>query len=291
MRPSFAIALIVVAAAGVGIGLLLQPPHAPHGTTTSVPAATSPNSDTVPADIDTDNPDVAALHTLLQQEIKARQALEQKVTALSDQLARITNHKSSPSSQQTAEQSASQSETQGEEATAAGAEQSETWFNQQALLDAGLGDAEAERLKLFYEDMEMQRLYLRDRAIREGWAGSRRFRDELQQLNGQEEELRNQLSEAAYDAYLYASGQPNRVVVQSVLASAPAATAGIQAGDHVLRYDNKRIYGWRELREATAEGNINDTVAIEVERNGQRMQLFVPRGPLGIRMTSASEAP
>lgn len=278
MRSSPVIALILVAVVGITIGLLLQPPRV-------APSATS-EGDSHSLNTVTDSGDIARLRSQLEEEIKARQSLEQKVAALSTQLARLTNDKSSslPSASEgaTGEQTATDTDQP---------DNGQTWFNQQALLDAGMDSTEAEQLKVFFEELEMQRLYLRDRAIREKWANTQRFRNELQQLNAQEAALQNQLSEQTYDAYLYASGQPNRVVVQSVLASAPAAGAGIQAGDHVLRYDNQRIYSWRELREATAEGDINETVAIEVERGGRRMQLFVPRGPLGIRMTSTSQAP
>jgi C-terminal processing protease CtpA/Prc len=278
MRSSPVIALILVAAVGITIGLLLQPPRV-------APSAT-PEGDSQTPDTVSDNDDFARLRSQLEQEIKARQSLEQKVAALSTQLARLTNDKS-PSLPSASEGATDEQATTDTDQPDNG----QTWFNQQALLDAGMGSAEAEQLKVFFEELEMQRLYLRDRAIREKWANTQRFRNELQQLNTQEAALQNQLSEQAYDAYLYASGQPNRVVVQSVLASAPAASAGIQAGDHVLRYDNKRIYAWRELREATAEGDINEMVAIEVERDGRRIQLFVPRGPLGIRMTTTSMAP
>ena len=101
----------------------------------------------------------------------------------------------------------------------------------------------------------------------------------------------NQLSEAEYDSYLYASGQTNRVAVTSVLESAPAATAGIEPGDHIIRYDNQPIYNWRELREATSNGQIGETIAVEIDRDGDIVELYLARGPLGIRMNSLSVAP
>ncbi len=91
--------------------------------------------------------------------------------------------------------------------------------------------------------------------------------------------------------YLYASGQPNRVAVTSVLESAQAAQAGILPGDLILRYDRERVYNWRDLRTATRSGNLADTVEVEVERDGDTLQLYLLRGPLGIRMDSRSVAP
>jgi S1-C subfamily serine protease len=117
------------------------------------------------------------------------------------------------------------------------------------------------------------------------------LRDEFRQLDDKEESLRDQLGESAYDAYLYASGQSNRVAVTSVLASAQAGQAGIEAGDHILRYDNQRVYNWRDLRTATTSGDISDVVEVEVDRDGETLQFYLARGPLGIRMDSLSVAP
>jgi S1-C subfamily serine protease len=113
----------------------------------------------------------------------------------------------------------------------------------------------------------------------------------LQTLDNREQELRDQLGDAAYDAYLYAAGRPNRLVVTSVLESAPAGQAGIVTGDRIVGYDNRRIYNWRDLRNAMSGGSITDTVEIEVERDGHSLQFYLNRGPLGVRTDSQSLAP
>ena len=136
----------------------------------------------------------------------------------------------------------------------------------------------------------MQKLYLRDQAIREGW-DRQKYREEIQALNDEEDVLKDQLGESAYDAYLFASGQSNRVAVSSVLATAPAGAAGIEPGDHILSYDNQRIYSGFELRQATTGGNASDSVPVEVERDGEILEFYLIRGPLGIRMNSVSVAP
>ena len=110
-------------------------------------------------------------------------------------------------------------------------------------------------------------------------------------ITDKEDALKEQLSESAYDAYLYASGKTNRVAVTSVLASAQAGTVGIQPGDHIIRYDDQRVYSGFELRQATSSGDISDTVALEVERDGKTILFYLPRGPLGIRMNAVSIAP
>ncbi|MDH3387295.1 MAG: PDZ domain-containing protein, partial [Gammaproteobacteria bacterium] len=164
------------------------------------------------------------------------------------------------------------------------------WFDEQALIETGIDSAQASQLKLFFEQLEMERLYLRDRSAREGWDRAR-LREEMRRLDSSEESLREQLGDSAYDAYLYASGQPNRVAVTSVLASAQAGQAGIVAGDHILRYDSQRIYNWRDLRTATTSGDITDVVEVEIERDGETLRFYLARGPLGIRMDSLSVAP
>ena len=166
----------------------------------------------------------------------------------------------------------------------------QVWFDEQALLDGGVDAILATELKQIFEQLQLERLMLRDRSAREGWERGR-LREELGVLAEREESLRDRLGEEAYDAYLYASGQSNRVSVTSVLESAQAAQAGIKPGDYILRYDGERVYNWRDLRTATRSGDLADTVEIEIDRDGESLQFYLARGPLGIRMNSRSVAP
>lgn len=268
---------------GVGIGVIIQNnPEAPGSTTTpsfdntaivaNVPnEVISPNSALATADI-------SELSHRLEEEIQARKALEQRLETLSQQITALDIKPTSTPDMNPSDQ------------TANAGEQGANWFNEQALLDNGMDSSQANELKVYFEQLEMERLYLRDQSVREDW-NREQLREAMQKLAGKEDELKNRLGESAYDAYLYASGQSNRVAVTSVLASAPAGTAGILAGDQIIRYDNQRIYDWQDLREATASGNMNETVAVEVERNGETMQFYLARGPLGIRMNSVSVEP
>ena len=227
---------------------------------------------------------IDALRQRLDDEARARRALEQRVSELVRQVATLESASADPAAG-------------GETAAADDVTTTETsdrreagWFNTEALIESGMDDMLASELQLFYEQIEMDRLYLRDQSLREDWDRDA-YRSALDELEDRESELRQRLGEEGYDAYLYASGQPNRVAVTSVIASAPAGQVGIEAGDHILRYDNQRIYNWFELREATAGGNIGDTVAVEVDRDGQTLQFYLARGPLGIRMNTLSVAP
>lgn len=275
----------LAAAAGIGIGVMLGQQSA---TSKSVPVAEgqaeAANAGDGAASRDTETPavvlDLTELQGSLQDEIRARRALEKKLDRLVRRVAEMgAIAEASPSTVAADDAATNDSEVAGK-----------GWFDEQALIEGGMDSVQASQLKTFFEQLEMDRLYLRDQAARESWDRVR-LRDEFRQLGDKEESLRDQLGESAYDAYLYASGQSNRVAVTSVLASAQAGQAGIEAGDHILRYDNQRVYSWRDLRTATTSGDITDVVEVEVDRDGETLQFYLARGPLGIRMNSLSVAP
>ena len=84
---------------------------------------------------------------------------------------------------------------------------------------------------------DLERLELRDQAIREGWFRSERYFDELQALQGQNVKLRDEIGDQAYDSYLYQVGANNRVTVTSIIPGSAAELAGIQSGDVVEAYE------------------------------------------------------
>jgi predicted metalloprotease with PDZ domain len=275
----------LAAAAGIGIGVMLGQQSS---MSESVPVAEgqveAADAGDDAASRDTAAPaavlDLTELQRTLQDEIRARRALEIKLDRLVRRVADMGAEMEASAGTVVAEDAA----TNDSEVAGRG------WFDEQALIEGGMDSVQASQLKAYFEQLEMERLYLRDQAAREGWDRAR-LRDEFRQLDDKEESLRDQLGESAYDAYLYASGQSNRVAVTSVLASAPAGQAGIEAGDHILRYDNQRVYNWRDLRTATTSGEISDVVEVEVDRDGETLQFYLARGPLGIRMDSLSVAP
>ncbi len=159
------------------------------------------------------------------------------------------------------------------------------------LVAAGLEPQQAKSIMQFLADIEMERLYLHDQATREGWVETPRYRQENMILNEREEDLRLELGDADYDLYLYGTGQPNRVIIQSVIEDSPAQKAGIQFKDIAYSYAGNRLYTIRDLVTATTEGIANESVLLEVIRDGHIYEFYLPRGPLGVRVTSESHKP
>ncbi len=160
-----------------------------------------------------------------------------------------------------------------------------------SFIDAGFSLDDAAQLEARYADLELKRLYLRDRAVREGWVSAPRFGEERARLDAEEEVIADDLGEDAYDRYLYATGQPNRLSVLSVIRKSPAEANGIEAGDVFYSYAGARIYNSFDLRNATSDGAAGELVTVEVLRNNSVVQLYVPRGPLGVQLENRSVAP
>jgi hypothetical protein len=160
-------------------------------------------------------------------------------------------------------------------------------FDGGRLVRAGTDEREAARLRALWAEIELAKLYVIDRAEREGWSRSRRY-EELQALQGS---VRASLDDDSYDRYLYAAGTPNRVVVRDVIDQSPADRAGIRPGDTVVSYDGSRVFARAELREATSFGEEGQQVRLEILRNGRSEVVTVPRGPLGLLLMSQLHEP
>jgi hypothetical protein len=162
---------------------------------------------------------------------------------------------------------------------------------ERALVAAGLDAASAAQIKRRGDELTMAEMYLRDQATREQWLDTPRFHEEMAALNAQQVPLREEIGEDAYDRYLFARGHANRVRVDDVLSESPAAHAGVQTGDLIVRYDDGRIFAPAELVAQTRTGGEGETIRLEIIRNGERLQIEVPRGPLGLRVAPTQAAP
>ncbi|MDH3622151.1 MAG: hypothetical protein OER91_14725, partial [Gammaproteobacteria bacterium] len=62
----------------------------------------------------------------------------------------------------------------------------------------------------------------------------------------------------------------------------------LQKGDELVSYNGERVFNVVELRNQTMQGEPGEDVIIEIVRDGNRMQLTVPRGPIGIAGSGAN---
>ena len=161
-----------------------------------------------------------------------------------------------------------------------------------ALLDAGIDAGTATWLQEQIDSMDMDELWLNDRAVREGWRRSGRYMKEKQAIRARLATLRDELNdEDTWDRLLYATNRNNRVILQHIMRNSPAEQYGLQSGDSIISYDGQRIFTSQELAKATTGGLVGTMVLVEVERDGQRLNLSLPSGPIGGRLQSARVRP
>ncbi len=161
------------------------------------------------------------------------------------------------------------------------------WFDAAALAAHGAPLSEIERLSEIFSESEMQRIDLMHRARREGWKRKRYNKVS----EGQQRRLREEIGDESYDLLLYASGRANRVVLSDVLGDSPAANAGLLPGDMILSYDGQRVFAGRDLVRATTQGELGESVAVDVLRRGEMVRLYASRGALGARLRAARLLP
>lgn len=161
----------------------------------------------------------------------------------------------------------------------------------EALLSAGLDVQTANEIQARRDQFQLARLELFDQATREGWVDSDGFNERLSELEEQRVDLREELGDSAYDAYLFESGRNNRVGIASVINGSAAQLAGLQVGDVVISYANERIFNTRELQASTRSGSRGEYVQVSFKRDGQMLSTDLPRGPLGVTLRGSREEP
>ncbi len=152
-------------------------------------------------------------------------------------------------------------------------------FDDAALSSLGVDPHDATRLRDLWVRYELDRAELLDRSLREGWFLSDRRQWEMGNL---EQAFRDDLQDDEYDHYLYALGKLNRVSVGEVFDGSRASEAGIRHGDVILRYDDTRIFRPVDLLLTSSRGVPDQSVPVEILRNGRRQTVYVSRGPLGV---------
>lgn len=160
-----------------------------------------------------------------------------------------------------------------------------------ALVKAGVAVDVAEDILWRRAQVSLERLYMRDRAAREGWLNTDRYQEELSRIDEQRVSLRDELGTDVYDRYLFETGEDNRILVDSVIPGSAGDQNGMLPGDVIERYGDEAIFGFRDLRGATTEGEPGELVPVQVRRGGGMVELLLPRGPIGIRLDSTRVEP
>ena len=162
---------------------------------------------------------------------------------------------------------------------------------ERALVAAGIDTTTATEIRRRQDGLGLSEIYLRNQAEREGWLDTPGFAAKMAEIEGQRPSIRDEIGDQRYDRYLAALDQPNRVAVNEVLLESPAAAAGLQAGDVVLSYGETRIFAPTELVTATRAGTAGENVRMEILRQGRRLEIQVPRGPLGVSVAASRGNP
>jgi len=149
------------------------------------------------------------------------------------------------------------------------------------LVENGFGEDEARRILRLESDAQFAALR-REWELQSGGA-----QDASRGFEMPESILRAQLGDDVYARYLAAQGMPTDIPILQVHEGSPAATAGLQPGDHIVSYNGQRIFNVVELRQATMQTAPGETVVVEIDRDGTRMQLTLPSGPIGITGSAA----
>lgn len=264
-------ALSLIAAAGVATAALFLQMAEPASLPLLVPAEPDPAAQPAITPSAAIEDRVAALETSLSTEQEARRILEDELVALYTELERL----------------------KGPAATdppAAGAEPLPLPSRASRFRDTD--SFEARSKALVEEGLSAERaayILQRESELRfaqmQAYYEARNAQDpeaRLASLTDPDTALREEIGEAEYEKYLRANNRSTSVEVEGVMSSSPAASAGLQPGDEIVRYGGERVYNSRDLIEQAMEGE--GTVVVEVLRDGTSMQVIIPRGPLGIEV-------
>ena len=152
-----------------------------------------------------------------------------------------------------------------------------------SLMENGFSEDEARRVLQRESEAEFESMQLAWEAQREGTPP-----DQLAASSDPQALLRAELGDADYERFLVAQGQPTAIQITRVLNGSPGSEAGLQPGDQIVSFDGERVFNVTDMRELTLRGAAGEDVVIEIDRDGVRMQLSVPRGPVGITGSGAN---
>lgn len=152
-----------------------------------------------------------------------------------------------------------------------------------ALIDGGFPEDEARRIMKQESQAQYRAMQMAHESQRRNEAA-----DLSSAMSAPQSLLRAELGDSDYERYLEAQGLPTSVQITQVLDGSPGSDAGLQSGDEIVSYNGERVFNIDDVRQLTLQGTAGEDVVIEIDRDGVRMQLSVPRGPVGITGSAAN---
>ncbi len=216
---------------------------------------------------------LAALEEALAAEVDQRIAIEQRLGSLAAELDALRTAPRDESGARARPTDTEIAEARQRFDPAARSVALQEWQTQQ-LVTHGFSPQRAEWIMRRTQELRMESIQAEHDAAREG--------KPLASAGATDRTLRNELGDTEYEQYLRAMNRPTSVPVLEVLASSPGESAGLKPGDEVVAYGGERVFDMRDLNALTLEGTAGQSVVVEVRRDGQQIQLVMPRGPLGI---------
>ena len=220
------------------------------------------------------------LEQVIADEREARQVLEGQLLLLIEDLERLerTRDRAQP------ERPIQVSETRGEQLRSGGRPRDYVAVMQMYqdrrvadLVSGGFSEDEARRLLKRESEAQYKAMEAAYHAQRDGEAV-----DRFNSAMNAQSILREEIGDSKYERFLIAQGQQTTVRIMNVLDGSPGSSAGLQAGDNIVSYNSERTFSMSDVRELTMQGNPGEDVIIEIDRDGVRMQLNIPRGPIGV---------
>ena len=226
------------------------------------------------------------LEQALAEEREARIALEDTLAMLFEELDRLEG---TDERAEAGLQSAAENERQTRAAERRGQRNEADWVRSYqerriaTLVEGGFSDEEARHALQLESEASFKAMQLAWEAQRNGESI-----DVMDAVSNPQSILRAEMGDDAYARYLAAQGQTTAIRITQVLGGSPGNDAGLQAGDELVSYNGERVFNVMELRNGTMQGQPGEDVVIEIERDGVRMQLTLPRGPIGITGSGAN---
>lgn len=150
----------------------------------------------------------------------------------------------------------------------------------EALTEAGFSPSRAKEIDRRIQELRLKAQQVRYEAAREAGAGA--VDTSVDEFVDVDPVLRHELGDDDYERYLVSMNRSTGAFVGDVLPSSMAEQAGLQRGDLIVGYDGRRVFHPRELTQLPLDGEPGELVLVDVLREHQRIQLALPRGPLGI---------